>query len=122
MGSAAVELRDEIELVRGASNEFDLEFYLSGDLTPVFFGSAISNLGVDELMANFAEYAPPPQGRLAESREVSSAEEKFTGFVFKIHANMDPKHRDRLAFIKIVSGTFERNKPCLLYTSDAADE
>lgn len=110
LGSLADELRDELELVQGASNEFDLDFYLSGDLTPVFFGSAINNLGVDELMASFAQYAPAPQGRAAETREVSAAEEKFTGFVFKIQANMDPSHHDRIAFMRITSGQFHKGK------------
>ncbi len=110
LGSLADELRDELELVQGASNEFDLELYLSGDLTPVFFGSAIATLGIDELMENFARYAPAPQGRSAESREVSSAEEKFTGFVFKIQANMDPAHHDRIAFMRITSGKFTKGK------------
>ena len=110
LGTAAQELREELELVQGASNEFDLELYLSGDLTPVFFGSAISSIGVDELMANFAKYAPAPQGRAAESREVSSDEPKFTGFVFKIQANMDPSHHDRIAFMRVTSGKFEKGK------------
>ncbi len=110
LGSTAQELREELELLQGASNEFDMELYLSGDLTPVFFGSAIANLGIDELMANFAEHAPAPQGREAESREVSSDEEKFTGFVFKIQANMDPSHHDRIAFMRITSGQFEKGK------------
>ena len=110
LGTMAQELRDEIELVQGASNEYDEELYLSGDLTPVFFGSAISNLGIDELMANFAEKAPAPQGRPAESREVDSSEDKFTGFVFKIQANMDPSHHDRIAFMRITSGKFEKGK------------
>lgn len=110
LGDSALELREELELVRGASNEFDLELYLSGDLTPVFFGSAIANLGVEELMHNFAQYAPPPQGRVAESREVSAAEDKFSGFVFKIQANMDPSHHDRIAFVRITSGKFEKGK------------
>jgi len=110
LGSLADDLREELELVQGASNEFDKELYESGDLTPVFFGSAISNLGVDELMANFAEHAPAPQGRSAESREVESSEEKFTGFVFKIQANMDPSHHDRIAFMRITSGKFVKGK------------
>ncbi len=110
LGDQVDELRDELELVQGASNEFDLEMYLDGFLTPVFFGSAINNLGVDELMAQFAEHAPPPQGRPAESREVSSDEEKFTGFVFKIQANMDPSHHDRIAFMRINSGQFTKGK------------
>lgn len=110
LGDSIHELRDELELVQGASNEFDPELYLSGDLTPVFFGSAISNLGVDELIANFAKYAPAPQGRAAESRDVSSAEDAFTGFVFKIQANMDPAHHDRIAFMRITSGKFTKGK------------
>jgi peptide chain release factor 3 len=110
LGDLANDLREELELVQGASNEFDHELYLSGDLTPVFFGSAIANLGVDELMANFAEHAPPPQGRSAETREVSASEEKFTGFVFKIQANMDPAHHDRIAFLRITSGKFVKGK------------
>jgi len=110
LGDVANELREDLELVRGASNEFDIEFYLSGDLTPVFFGSAISNLGVEELMKCFAKYAPPPQGRIAETREVKATEEKFTGFVFKIQANMDPSHHDRIAFMRITSGQFTKGK------------
>ena len=110
LGDNASELRDELELVRGASNEFDTELYLSGDLTPVFFGSAISNLGVSELIASFAEHAPGPQGRSAESRQVESSEEKFTGFVFKIQANMDPSHHDRIAFMRITSGKFSKGQ------------
>ena len=110
LGEQADEFRDELELVKGASNEFDLEMYLDGFLTPVFFGSAINNLGVDELMAQFSVHAPMPQGRSAESREVSSAEEKFTGFVFKIQANMDPSHHDRIAFMRITSGQFIKGK------------
>lgn len=110
LGSLAAELRDEVELVQGASNQFDMELYMSGDLTPVFFGSAINNFGIDELMTSFVKYAPPPQGRSAETREVSSAEEKFTGFVFKIQANMDPSHHDRIAFMRITSGKFEKGK------------
>ena len=110
LGDNASELREELELVRGASNEFDTELYLSGDLTPVFFGSAISNLGVSELIASFAEHAPGPQGRSAESRQVESSEEKFTGFVFKIQANMDPSHHDRIAFMRITSGKFSKGQ------------
>ncbi len=110
LGAMAADLRDELELVKGASNEFDLDLYLSGDLTPVFFGSAIATLGIDELMENFAKYAPAPQGRAAETREVSSDEKKFTGFVFKIQANMDPAHHDRIAFMRITSGKFTKGK------------
>ena len=110
LGDIAAELREELELVLGASNEFDLDLYLSGDLTPVFFGSAINNFGVLELMDNFVEYAPAPQGRPAETRDVESNEKKFTGFVFKIQANMDPAHHDRIAFMRINSGQFEKGK------------
>jgi peptide chain release factor 3 len=104
----AEELRDEIDLVKGASHEFDLEQYLAGQLTPVFFGSAINNFGILELLDAFAELAPPPRPREAEQRTVSPEEEKFTGFVFKIQANMDPAHRDRVAFLRVCSGKFDK--------------
>ena len=110
---AAATLREEIELISEVYPEFDREEYLSGSLQPVFFGSALNNFGVKELLEAFIEIAPSPQPKKAEERFVDSKEEKLTGFVFKIHANMDPKHRDRLAFIKIVSGTFKRNAPYL---------
>lgn len=110
LGDLAPALREEMELVQGASNEFDLERYLGGDLTPVFFGSAISNLGVDELMDCFTRYAPPPQSRAAETRRVDAGEDKFTGFVFKIQANMNPAHHDRIAFMRITSGKFTRGR------------
>ena len=110
LGEFAQELRDELELVQGASHEFDKEAYLKGELTPVFFGSALTNLGVEELMENFAEFAPPPQSRDTETREVGAAEDKFTGFVFKIQANMDPSHHDRIAFVRITSGKFNKGK------------
>ena len=102
-------LREEIELVEEVYPKFDLESYLKGDLQPVFFGSALNNFGVKELLDCFIEIAPPPQPKMSNIRLVDSKEEKFTGFVFKIHANMDPKHRDRLAFVKVVSGIFKRN-------------
>ena len=108
LGDAAVELRDEIELVQGASHEFDLDAYLRGELTPVFFGSAISNFGVAELLDAFVEYAPPPLARPARTRDVAPLENKFTGFVFKIQANMDPQHRDRIAFMRLCSGRYEK--------------
>ncbi|GAA4281522.1 peptide chain release factor 3 [Gaetbulibacter aestuarii] len=106
-------LREEIELVEGIYPDFDKEAYLNGELQPVFFGSALNNFGVRELLDCFVEIAPKPRPKQSEEREVKPSEKSFTGFVFKIHANMDPNHRDRLAFIKIVSGTFERNKPYL---------
>ncbi len=107
-GSLANELRDEIELVRGASHTFDPQAYLKGELTPVFFGSAINNFGIKELLDTFVEYAPPPQPRATQTREVCAEEEKFSGFVFKIQANMDPQHRDRVAFLRICSGSYNR--------------
>ncbi|MCF4100983.1 peptide chain release factor 3 [Gillisia sp. M10.2A] len=110
---AADNLRDELELVHGVYPEFDKTAYLEGDLQPVFFGSALNNFGVRELLDCFVSIAPTPRPKDSETRTVKPDEKEFTGFVFKIHANMDPKHRDRLAFIKIVSGVFERNKPYL---------
>lgn len=112
-GDQAQELRDEIELVKGASHEFHQQAFLNGELTPVFFGSAINNFGVEELLEKFVEYAPAPQPREVnisdiENRAVSAKEEKFSGFVFKIQANMDPNHRDRLAFLRICSGSFRK--------------
>ena len=106
-------LREELEMVEGIYPEFDKDEYQNGDLQPVFFGSALNNFGVRELLDCFINIAPMPRPKESDTRLVEPTESKFTGFVFKIHANMDPKHRDRLAFIKIVSGTFERNKPYL---------
>ena len=104
----AEELREEVELVRGASHEFDLDAYLRGELTPVFFGSAVNNFGVRELLDSFVEHAPDPQVRETRTREVDPREEKFTGFVFKIQANMDPQHRDRVAFLRVCSGKWQK--------------
>ena len=87
---------------------------MNGDLQPVFFGSALNNFGVRELLDAFVEIAPMPQPKESDTRMIKPEETHFTGFVFKIHANMDPKHRDRLAFVKIVSGTFKRNENYLL--------
>jgi peptide chain release factor 3 len=111
--TAAETLREEIELVEEVYPNFNQQEYLEGKLQPVFFGSALNNFGVKELLDAFINIAPSPQPKKAEERMVDSKEEKLTGFVFKIHANMDPKHRDRLAFIKIVSGVFRRNAPYL---------
>lgn len=111
--NAAETLREEVEMVYEVYPKFNQEEYLEGKLQPVFFGSALNNFGVKELLDAFIEIAPQPQPKKAEERLVDSKEEKLTGFVFKIHANMDPKHRDRLAFVKIVSGTFKRNAPYL---------
>lgn len=108
IGSQAQELRDEIELVKGASHEFDLQAFLSGELTPVYFGSAVNNFGLQELLDGFLQYAPSPIGRAAETRLVKADEPKMTGFIFKIQANMDPKHRDRVAFMRVVSGHYEK--------------
>ncbi len=112
-GKAAQELREHLELVEGVYPPFDRAAYLAGTQQPVFFGSALNNFGVQELLDCFVEIAPTPRAKKSEERLVAAEEEKMTGFVFKIHANMDPKHRDRLAFVKIVSGIFERNKPYL---------
>ena len=106
LGDLAEDVREEIDLVKGASHEFDIDEFLAGELTPVFFGSAINNFGVQELLEAFSEYAPPPQSRETVSRKVDVYEEPMTGFVFKIQANMDPKHRDRIAFMRICSGAF----------------
>ena len=111
--NAADTLRDNLELVEGVYPSFNRDEYLAGTQQPVFFGSALNNFGVRELLDCFIDIAPTPRPKAAEERVVNPEEEEFSGFVFKIHANMDPKHRDRLAFIKIVSGTFERNKPYL---------
>ncbi len=100
------ELRDELELVQGASHPFDVDAYLAGRQTPVFFGSAVNNFGVQLLLDFFVEHAPPPKARATTTREVAPLESKLTGFVFKIQANMDPMHRDRVAFMRICSGTF----------------
>ncbi|HLT65880.1 MAG TPA: peptide chain release factor 3, partial [Flavobacterium sp.] len=108
---AAEKLREELELVSEVYPEFNREDYIKGDLQPVFFGSALNNFGVRELLDCFIQIAPSPRAKDSDTRTVEPDEDKFSGFVFKIHANMDPKHRDRLAFVKIVSGTFERNKP-----------
>ncbi len=99
---------DEVELVRGASHEFDLDAYLAGQLTPVFFGTALGNFGVREMLDHFVEWAPAPLDRAAQQREVSAREEAFSGFVFKIQANMDPRHRDRIAFMRVCSGRYEK--------------
>jgi peptide chain release factor 3 len=101
------ELRDELELVEGASHPFDAQAYLAGKQTPVFFGSAVNNFGVQLLLDFFIENAPKPQSRATTTREVDADEEKMTGFVFKIQANMDPQHRDRVAFMRICSGEFD---------------
>ena len=106
----ANQLRDDIELVEGVYEQFEREQYLAGRLAPVFFGSAVNNFGVRELLECFIRIAPSPRPSTTQTRNVEPAEQKLTGFIFKIHANMDPNHRDRIAFMKICSGVFERNK------------
>jgi len=108
LGSAADELREDIELLQGAANPFELPEYLKGNQTPVFFGSAINNFGVEELLDALVDLAPSPGPRQAQERIVSPEEETFSGFVFKVQANMDPAHRDRIAFLRICSGRFQR--------------
>ena len=107
LGDQADELRESIELVQGASHEFNEQDFLDGKLTPVFFGSAINNFGIRELLEYFALYAPKPQPRETDVRVVEASEEKFSGFVFKIQANMDPQHRDRIAFMRVCSGQYQ---------------
>jgi peptide chain release factor 3 len=108
LGDQAANVRNEIELVRGASEPFDVEQYRAGHQTPVFFGSAISNFGVEELLGAFVEHAPGPQPRATIERSVASDEPQLSGFVFKIQANMDPGHRDRIAFLRLCSGQYRR--------------
>ncbi len=109
IGRDADVLREELELIEGVYSEFDTNLYLAGDLAPVFFGSALYNFGVQELLDSFVRIAPPPKPSIAEEREVKPDESGFSGFVFKIHANIDPNHRSRIAFVKICSGKFVRN-------------
>ncbi len=105
----AEELREELEMIEGVYDSFNREDYLSGEVAPVFFGSAVNNFGVQELLNAFCEISPSPRGRESDLKMVEPMDPKFSGFVFKIHANLDPKHRDRIAFLRIVSGKFERN-------------
>lgn len=113
LGSAAATLRDEVELVSGVYDEFEVDEYLGGNLAPVFFGSALNNFGVRELLETFIRIAPPPASRESDLRVVHPHEERFSGFVFKIHANLDPRHRDRIAFLRVCSGTFQKDRPVL---------
>jgi len=105
----AAELRDELETIEAVYDEFDRDNYLAGDVAPVFFGSAVNNFGVKELLDTFVRISPSPRGRDADIKRVEPDDKKFSGFIFKIHANLDPKHRDRIAFLRVVSGKFERN-------------
>ena len=106
----AAQLREDVELVDGVHGELNVDDYLAGKVAPVFFGSAINNFGVKEMLDTFIQIAPPPRSRETTARLVDVEEEKLSGFVFKIHANLDPKHRDRIAFFRVCSGKFERNK------------
>ena len=107
--AAAAELREEVTMLHEVYPDLDVDAYRAGKLSPVFFGSAINNFGVKELLDCFVDIAPSPRPRNSEQRAVVPTEDAFTGFVFKIHANMDPKHRDRIAFVRVCSGEFQRN-------------
>ena len=113
LGSQADDLREDIELIEGAANPFEMDHFLKGNQTPVFFGSAINNFGIKEALDAFVAMAPSPGPRAAVTREVSPYEEPFSGFAFKIQANMNPAHRDRIAFIRICSGKFVRGMKVL---------
>ncbi|GGA86380.1 peptide chain release factor 3 [Puia dinghuensis] len=106
----AMVLREDVELVDGVHGQLNVADYLQGKVAPVFFGSAINNFGVREMLDTFIRIAPVPRGRETSKRHLAADEDKFSGFVFKIHANLDPKHRDRIAFLRVCSGRFERNK------------
>jgi peptide chain release factor 3 len=106
----ANQLREDVELIEGVYGDLNPEDYLSGSIAPVFFGSAVNNFGVKEMLDTFIRIAPVPRSRETTTRTIEVGEEKFSGFIFKIHANLDPKHRDRIAFMRVCSGKFERNK------------
>jgi len=106
----AAQLREDASLIDGVYGDFDNQAYLKGQTAPVFFGSAINNFGVKELLDTFIRISPEPRSRETTARVVDVQEDKFSGFIFKIHANLDPKHRDRIAFLRVCSGKFERNK------------
>ncbi len=113
LGDDAEPFREEIELVKGACPELDIDAYLAARQSPVFFGSALSNFGVKELLDEFVEHAPTPRARRTEDRVVEPTEDKLTGFVFKIQANMDPGHRDRIAFMRVCSGEYRKGQKVL---------
>jgi peptide chain release factor 3 len=106
----AEQLREDVELLDGVYGQLNVADYLAGKISPVFFGSAVNNFGVQEMLDTFVQVAPKPLSRLTSERMVTPEENKFSGFIFKIHANLDPKHRDRIAFMRVCSGKFERNK------------
>ena len=113
LGDSAEDVRNDIDLVRGASNLFDVNEYLAGRMTPVYFGTALGNFGVREMLDQFVEWAPSPLPRSTQTRAVGPEEERFTAFVFKIQANMDPNHRDRVAFLRVCSGAYTRGMKVL---------
>jgi peptide chain release factor 3 len=106
----AEQLREDVELLDGVNGVLNEEAYLQGKIAPVFFGSAVNNFGVREMLETFVNIAPQPRSRATSLREINVQEDKFSGFIFKIHANLDPKHRDRIGFMRVCSGKFERNK------------
>ena len=108
LGDEWQDFSDQVELVREATPEFEVGRFLAGDLTPMFFGTAMGNFGVREMLNDFVDYAPKPITRETETRQVQPFEEQFSGFVFKIQANMDPKHRDRIAFLRVCSGAYKK--------------
>jgi peptide chain release factor 3 len=110
LGKDADQIREDAELIEGVYETFKISDYLEGKLAPVFFGSAINNFGVKELLDTFIEVAPYPGEKPTSQRLIQATEEAFSGFVFKIHANLDPRHRDRIAFLRVCSGRFQRNK------------
>jgi peptide chain release factor 3 len=110
LGKQAAKLREEVELVQGVYEDLDIDEYHAGRLAPVFFGSALYNFGIRELLERFIEIAPTPVERMTDKGAISPLAKEFSGFVFKIHANLDPRHRDRIAFLRVCSGKFERNK------------
>ncbi len=109
LGDEYNEFCEQVELVRGASHPFDAEAFLAGRLSPVFFGTALGNFGVREMLDDFVQWAPPPQVRATTGRSVEASESSFSGFVFKIQANMDPRHRDRIAFMRVCSGRYSKS-------------
>ncbi len=110
VGDQADQLREDVELVEGVYDDFHSETYLNGELAPVFFGSAVNNFGIQEMLDQFIEIAPTPRSRQTNEGNIDPEMPAFSGFIFKIHANLDPKHRDRIAFLRVCSGKFERNK------------
>ena len=105
---AVKQLREEVEMARGLMPEFDFDAYREGNMTPVFFGSAINSFGVGELLNGLVTYAPPPRSQPSVEREIAPDEKKVSGFIFKIQANMDPAHHDRIAFLRITSGGYQK--------------